>query len=105
METTVATKSEILRRLQQHRDEIRSFGVAKLGLFGSFVREEQGPESDVDLLVEFRREEKSFDNFMHLAFLLEDLLQRRVELLTPQALSPHLGPHILEEVQDLPLEH
>ena len=105
MDTAVATKHEVLRRLRQHRDEIRSFGVEKLGLFGSFVREEQAPESDVDILVEFRDEEKSFDNFMHLAFLLEDLLQRRVELLTHQALSPYLGPRILDEVQDVPLGH
>jgi predicted nucleotidyltransferase len=103
METKVTTKLEVLRRLRQHSEEIRSLGVEKLGLFGSFAREEQASESDVDLLVEFRGQEKSFDNFMHLSFFLEDLLQRRVELLTPQALSPYLGPRILGEVQDVPL--
>jgi predicted nucleotidyltransferase len=105
VETVVATKHEVISRLRQHRDEIRSLGVEKLGLFGSFAREEQVPGSDVDILVEFRGEEKSFDNFMQLAFLLEDLLQRPVELLTPQALSPYLGPRILDEVQDVPLGH
>jgi predicted nucleotidyltransferase len=105
VETAVATKHEVISRLLQHRDEIRSLGVEKLGLFGSFAREEQVPGSDVDILVEFRGEEKSFDNFMQLAFLLEDLLQRPVELLTPQALSPYLGTRILDEVQDVPLRH
>lgn len=100
----VATKQEILHRIQRHREEIRTLGVERLGLFGSFVRGEQGPESDIDLLVRFRPQEKTFDNFMELAFLLEDLLQRRVELVTTEGLSPYLGPHILEEVQDVALD-
>ena len=70
-----------------------------MGLFGSFARGNQKPESDVDLLVEFDPDRKTFDNFMGLAFLLEDLLERRVELVTPEALSPHIGPRILKEVE------
>lgn len=100
----VATKQEILHRIQTHREEIRALGVEGLGLFGSFVRGEQGPASDVDLLVRFRPQEKTSDNFMGLAFLLEDVLQRRVELVTTEGLSPYIGPHILEEVQDVGLD-
>jgi predicted nucleotidyltransferase len=85
--SAVSTKQEILRRIQRHREEIRALGVEGLGLFGSFVRGEQGPQSDVDLLVRFRPQEKSFDNFMGLAFLLEDILERRVELVTTEGLS------------------
>jgi predicted nucleotidyltransferase len=101
--SAVTAKQEILHRIQTHREEIRSLGVEGLGLFGSFVRGEQGPESDVDLLVRFRPQEKTFDNFMGLAFLLEDVLQRRVELVTTEGLSPFLRPRILEEVQDVAL--
>jgi len=100
---TVATKQEIFRRIQRHGQQIRSLGVERLGLFGSFVRGEQGPQSDIDLLVRFRPQEKTFDNFMELGFFLEGLLQRKVELVTPESLSPYLGPHILEEVQDVAL--
>ncbi|MFL6193081.1 MAG: nucleotidyltransferase family protein [Thermoanaerobaculia bacterium] len=100
----VSDRQEILRRIQGHGEEIRSLGVERLGLFGSFVRGEQGPQSDVDLLVRFRPEKKNFDNFMELAFLLEDLLQRKVELVTPESLSPYLGPHILDEAQDVTLD-
>ena len=78
--------------------------VERLGLFGSFVRGEQDPQSDVDLLVRFRPQEKTFDNFMQLGFFLEDLLQRKVELVTTESLSPYLGPHILEETQDVALD-
>jgi len=58
----------------------------------------------VDLLVEFRREEKASTTSCNLAFLLEDRCNG-VSSSYSTALSPHLGPHILEEVQDLPLEH
>ena len=100
----VVTKQEILSRIRGHRDEIRSLGVERLGLFGSFARGEQSAESDVDLLVRFRPDAKSFDHFMKLAFLLEDVLQRRVELVTTEGLSPYIGPRILREVQDVALD-
>jgi len=74
-------------------------GVRRLGLFGSFARGEQGADSDVDLLVEFTPGQKTFDNFMQLAFFLEDLFHRRVELVTPESLSPYLRPYIMDEVE------
>jgi hypothetical protein len=77
--------------------------VKRLGLFGSFVREQQHPDSDVDLLVEFEPTRKTFDHFMALSFLLEDLLRRRVELVTSESLSPYLRPHVLDEVEDVAL--
>jgi predicted nucleotidyltransferase len=97
--TTVATKQDILDALHQHRSRLRAFGVARIGLFGSFVRGEQHPESDIDLLVEFEPARKTFDSFMELSFFLEELLSRRVELVTVESLSPYLGPHILKEVE------
>ena len=98
---SVETKSQVLRRLRSWESEVRDLGVARLGLFGSFLREEQGPDSDVDVLVEFQAGLKSFDNFMGIVFLLEERLQRRVELVTTEALSPYIGPHILNAVEDV----
>jgi predicted nucleotidyltransferase len=92
------SKDSILELIRTNRRTIKSFGVRKVGLFGSFARNEQSPESDVDLLVEFEKGKKNFDNFIHLNFFLEGLLKRRVEVVTTQALSPHIGPHILKEV-------
>jgi predicted nucleotidyltransferase len=103
MPTAVETKEEIVERLRTQAEQIRSLGVRRLGVFGSFVKDAQRPESDVDVLVEFEPERKSFDGFMELAFLLEELLQRRVELVTPESLSPYLRPRILTEVQDVSL--
>ena len=99
----IQTKDEFVAALIENRVRIRSFGVRQLGLFGSFVRGPQTPSSDVDVLVEFEPGEKTFDHFIGLSFLLEDLLGRTVELVTPEALSPHIGPRILREVEYVPL--
>lgn len=82
---------------------MRSVGVKRLGLFGSFARGEQTLRSDVDILVEFEKGQKTFDHFMQLVFLLEDILKRQVELVTVESLSPYIGPHILKEVEYVPL--
>jgi hypothetical protein len=92
------TKNNIFELIRANRRRIKSFGVRKLGLFGSFVRNEQHKNSDVDLLVEFEKGKKNFDNFINLNFFLEELLRRRVEVVTTESLSPHIGPHILKEV-------
>lgn len=82
---------------------IRALGVKRLGLFGSFVRSEQSGDSDADSLAEFEHRQKTLDHFMQLSLLLEDLLRRRVELVTLEAISPHIGPHILKQVEYVPL--
>ena len=99
MDTPVQTKEKTLALIEEHQDRIKALGVKKIGLFGSFVREEQGVESDIDLLVEFEQGKKTFDNFIHLSFFLEDLFKRRVELVTTESLSPYIGPHIMSEVE------
>ncbi|MHC4645549.1 MAG: nucleotidyltransferase family protein [Planctomycetota bacterium] len=95
----IRAKEDILSIIKKNRAEIESFGVKKLGLFGSFARREQGAESDIDLIAEFEEDKKTFDNFIRLGFLLEDLLGRRVELVTVEALSPHIKPYIMKEVE------
>src|SRR5438105_11982072 len=81
--------------------EIRALGVARLALFGSVLRGDARPDSDVDLLVQFSPGAKTFARFLALSELLEDRLDRRVELVTTEALSPFIGPHILTEAQDV----
>ena len=103
MVSAVSGKNELLQRLAGEVGRIKAHGVRRLGLFGSFVRDEPNGHSDVDLLVEFQPGRKTFDNFMALADLLEELLQRRVELVTTESLSPYIGPRILAEVQDVAL--
>lgn len=101
MTSTPLTREEAIQRLQNAEPEIRALGVERLALFGSVLRDEAGPESDVGLLVGFAAGAKSFDRLLALADLLEERLGHRVELVTTEALSPFLGPRILAEAQDV----
>ena len=97
----VYSKKDILDSVAEAKDTIAKYGVKSIGLFGSFVKDSANDSSDVDLLVDFIPEKKSFDNFMDLAFYLEELFGRKVEIVTPQSLSKHIGPHILKEVENV----
>jgi predicted nucleotidyltransferase len=98
-ETQQLTTADIFDTLAKHRDDLRRLGVRRLGLFGSFVRSEQTPDSDVDFLVEFEAGQKTFDNYMDLIFLLEELLGRNVDIGTPESLNPYVKPYVAKEVQ------
>jgi hypothetical protein len=88
-----------LSLLRKHEREIRErFGVERIGIFGSFVRGEEKPESDVDVLVEFRKREETFDHYMDLKFYLEDLFGRKVDLVMKDAIKRRLREPILSEV-------
>ena len=92
-------KNEILSILRKNKSQLRKFGIVKIGLFGSYIRGENNKESDVDILIEFEVGKKTYDNFIQLAFFLEGLFQKEVDLLTIEAMSPYIKPHILREVQ------
>ena len=92
-------KSDIFNFLTANREAISSYGVRKIGLFGSFVRNSQTAASDIDILIEFKQEEETYRNFINLAYFLEDNLERKVDLLTTDSLSPYIGPRILREVE------
>jgi len=95
------TRDQAVERLASSESEIRALGVERLALFGSVLRDEARPDSDVDLLVQFSEGAKTFDRFLALCELLEARLGRSVELVTTEALSPFLGPRILAEAQDV----
>jgi predicted nucleotidyltransferase len=88
---------DIVRILRDHKEELcRNYGVRELGIFGSYVRGEQRPDSDVDILVDFD-EVPSLLRFVHLENHLSDLLGAKVDLVTKRALKRHIGKNILEE--------
>src|SRR5437588_9875648 len=99
--TSPMSRKQAAEILAASESEIRALGVARLALFGSVLRGDARPDSDVDLLVQFSPGAKTFDRFLALSELLEERLGRRVELVTMEALSPFLGPHILREAQDV----
>ena len=76
----------------------KRFGVARIGFFGSVVRGEDRPDSDIDLLVEFAPGEATFRNFMELVYYLEDLFGRNIDLVTDQGLSKYIRQTVEKEV-------
>jgi uncharacterized protein len=97
----VTTKKELIEAIHANEEKIKSFGVKKLGLFGSFVHEEQDEDSDVDFLVDFRKKDLNLSNLSGLGYFLEDISGRRVELVTRNSLSKYFGHHILNETESL----
>ena len=90
-------RRRILALLQRNEDALKQYSVKRIGLFGSYARNEQTRRSDIDFLVEFR--EPTFDNFMDLAFYLEKLLGKRVELITEGGMSHRIRPFVDKEVK------
>jgi len=74
-------------------------GIERIGLFGSFAREEQTATSDIDLVVEFRPEIKMYRKFLDLADLLEETLQRKVDLLTWEGMASFLQREIEKDIE------
>jgi predicted nucleotidyltransferase len=90
------TKEEILALLKEELPNLRrEYGVDTLAVFGSYARDEQREDSDVDMLVTFV-ETVDFFEFMRLEFHLTDLLATKVDLVTPDALRPVMRDDILE---------
>jgi len=89
------SREEILMKLQENRETIRRFGVRRLGIFGSYARDEQTEASDMDFLVEFER--ATFDNYFDLKFFLQDLFGRPVDLVIADTIKPRIRSTILEE--------
>jgi len=93
------SKDTILSVIRAHRSQLASYGINRIGLFGSYVRNEQQPESDIDILVDFESGKETFDNLMDLCHYLEKLFTgETIEVVTVNGLSPYIGRHILKEV-------
>jgi hypothetical protein len=89
------TRKSILKTLADHREEVRRFGVRRLGLFGSAARGEATATSDLDFLVEF--ENPSFGSYMDLLEFLENLFGHPVDLVLANTIKPRLRETILRE--------
>ncbi len=92
--------NDIILMLEKNREAIKEFGVRELGIFGSFARNEQRPDSDVDVLVEMDRH--TFDAYMGLLFFLEDLFGRKVDLVVKDTIKPMIRNRVLREAIYVP---
>ena len=95
----MTTKENILKTLTSNKSKLSKFGIRNVGLFGSYLRDEQSSKSDIDLLIDFEPEKENFDNFMAVYDFFEKIFKNeKIELVTKNGLSPHIGPKILNEV-------
>ncbi len=93
-----ASRDEVLERLRDHVDVLRRFGVKSLALFGSVVRDQAKPTSDIDLMVEFHPGQPGgLFRYVELKQALEGLLGRPVDLITSGNIKPRLRTRILAE--------
>lgn len=94
------TKEIILNTLKSNQSKFTDLGIRSVGLFGSYLRNDQSSESDIDLLVDFDSDKENFDNLMAVYDLLERIFKNeKIEVVTKNGLSPYIAPNILEEVQ------
>jgi hypothetical protein len=89
------TRGEVLRALEEHATTLRRLGARRLGLFGSVAKNEAGPASDIDFVVEL--DERTFDRYMDLKLFLEELFGCRVDLVLADSIKPRLRSAILRE--------
>lgn len=95
----MTTKDDILATLRNHKSQISDFGVSTIGLFGSYLRNEQSAKSDIDLLIDFAPGKENFDNYMAVYDFFETLFKdEKIEIVTKNGLSKHIGPKILSNV-------
>jgi len=93
------TKEEILKKIRENREKIRSFGVKRIGIFGSASRNKITEKSDVDVIVEFERGKATFRNVCGLIDFLEKLFGRKVDILTPDGIESIRLEHVKEEIK------
>ena len=89
-------REKVLSLLKSHKRQLKKFGVRSISLFGSMARNQARKRSDIDLLVEFDKPIGLF-GFARLKMYLEELLGRKVDLVTPEALRKELRETILQE--------
>ena len=90
--------TDLLDKLRAHLPQVRErYGVSALGLFDSYIREEQRAASDLDILVEYD-DTPTLLEFIDLQYHLSDLLGVKVDLVMRRALKPAIGRQILEQV-------
>lgn len=95
----MTTKENIIATLKSYKPELSKFGVQNIGLFGSYLRNEQSDKSDIDLLIDFEPGKENFDNYMAVYDIFESIFKdEKVEVVTKNGLSKHIGPKILNDV-------
>jgi len=82
-------KRKIIEKMEKNREEIKSRGVKKLGLFGSYVKGKERRGSDIDIIVSF--DKPNFEKYAELLIFLESLFRKKIDLIIDKNLHPELN--------------
>ena len=94
------TRTYVLHQLSMLKGKLSKYGVSSIGLFGSSVRNENGPDSDIDILVDFTDGKETFDNLMSVCDLLQSTFKScKLDVVTKKGLSPYIESVILNETR------
>ncbi|MBM2816913.1 MAG: nucleotidyltransferase [Ignavibacteria bacterium] len=97
--STLLTKEEIIKIIKSEKNFLsEKYFVSEIGLFGSYVRNEQKVKSDIDILISFAKS-PDFFVFLELEDYLSDLFGIKVDLVTKNSLKPIIGSYIKKEVE------
>ena len=92
----------VSQRLQPHINTLNSMGVKRLAVFGSVARNSTSDSSDLDILVRFKKNKKTFDNFMDLKFFLQEIFPEvRIDLVLEDSLKETIRNRVLSEARDV----
>ena len=94
----MSLREELFRQRDTVRAIAAKHGATNLRLFGSAIRGDERPDSDIDLLVDLA-ENRGFRDYLALVEELESLLGRRVEVIIARSLSPHFSPYVEGEAR------
>ena len=94
----MTVKQKILSTIGKNRLQLKTLGVKRIGLFGSHARGEEKVKSDIDVLVEFDKKKKTFDNYMDLKFFLEKEFHRKVDIVLKDSLKSSVKESVAKDI-------
>ena len=91
---------EIIEKIKEIKPQLeKEYNITEIGIFGSYIREEQTESSDIDILIEYdRTKSMSMFKFLGLEEFLSSILNKKIDLVTKKALKPRIGKRILSEI-------
>jgi hypothetical protein len=94
------TKENIIQTIKLNKGQFLNFHIRKIGLFGSFVRNQANDDSDIDFLIDFdKNSQTTLSDLIKIEEMLESLFNRKIDLALLRKLKPHISKNILNEVE------
>ena len=80
-------RDDVVNTVKENMEKIKSFGVKRVGIFGSVSRDEADENSDIDFVVEFEKDRGGMKDFVGVIDYLENLFGKEVDVLTPSGVE------------------